>query len=56
MGEKTTAGTTAYGRFGDFYPFYLSQHANRVCRWLHWWLLTGLAAGYALFTYPPSKF
>jgi hypothetical protein len=42
MGEKTTAGTTAYGRFGDFYPFYL--------------LLAGLAAGYALFTYPPSKF
>ena len=24
-----------YRSFGDFYPFYLSQHANRTCRWLH---------------------
>jgi len=55
-------------RFTEFYPFYLSQHTNRVCRRLHfagstagltavflafwtlnfWWLLAGLAAGYAL--------
>jgi hypothetical protein len=27
--------TTAYRRFADFYPFYLSQHANRSCRRLH---------------------
>src|SRR5712664_1201021 len=57
-----------FARFADFYPFYLSQHSNRVCRRLHfagtslglaavlhafstlnfWWLLAGLAAGYAL--------
>ncbi len=63
MGEKSAA----YQRFSDFYPFYLSQHANRRCRWLHflgttlglaallhafstlnfWWLLAGVAAGYA---------
>ena len=63
MGENTAA----YRRFGEFYPFYLSQHANRTCRRLHfagttlglvavlhafatlnfWWLLAGLAAGYA---------
>ncbi len=21
--------------FSEFWPFYLSQHQNRVCRWLH---------------------
>jgi len=60
-----SAGT--FSRFADFYPFYLSQHADRTCRRLHfagtslggiaalhafstlnfWWLLAGLAAGYA---------
>ena len=24
-----------YQRFTDFYPFYLSEHANRTCRRLH---------------------
>ena len=24
-----------YTRFADFYPFYLSEHSNRVCRRLH---------------------
>ena len=24
-----------YSRFADFYPFYLSQHADRTCRRLH---------------------
>jgi len=24
-----------YSRFRDFYPFYLSEHANRTCRRLH---------------------
>ena len=24
-----------YQRFGDFYPFYLGEHVNRVCRRLH---------------------
>jgi hypothetical protein len=24
-----------YRRFSDFYPFYLSEHANRTCRRLH---------------------
>jgi len=24
-----------YGSFRDFYPFYLSEHANRTCRRLH---------------------
>jgi len=26
---------TSYGSFSDFYPFYLSQHANRTSRRLH---------------------
>jgi hypothetical protein len=62
MGDAAT-----YRSFGDFYPFYLSQHADPTCRRLHfagttlglaailhslstlnfWWLLPGLAAGYA---------
>jgi hypothetical protein len=25
----------AYAGFSEFYPFYLSQHANRTCRRLH---------------------
>jgi hypothetical protein len=24
-----------YNRFADFYPFYLTEHSNRVCRRLH---------------------
>jgi len=65
-----TTGRQEGGRFAsfaDFYPFYLSQHADRTCRRLHftgtslgllavlhafstlnfWWLLAGLASGYA---------
>jgi len=58
---------TNYRSFSDFYPFYLSEHANRTCRRLHfagttigvvclllaieslnaWWVLAGLASGYA---------
>jgi hypothetical protein len=29
-GESAT-----YPSFRDFYPFYLSQHRDRRCRWLH---------------------
>jgi|SRR5690348_7473576 hypothetical protein len=36
MGEKASAHQkAAFGRFSDFYPFYLSQHADRTCRRLH---------------------
>ena len=27
--------TDRYATFAAFYPFYLSEHANRTCRWLH---------------------
>jgi hypothetical protein len=27
--------TERYKSFGDFYPFYLSEHSNRICRRLH---------------------
>ena len=41
MGESVRA----YRSFGEFYPFYLSQHANRTCRRLHFVGTTlGLAA------------
>lgn len=26
---------TAFANFGEFYPFYLGEHANRTCRRLH---------------------
>jgi hypothetical protein len=26
---------SAFRKFGDFYPFYLGEHANRTCRRLH---------------------
>jgi len=26
---------TRYQNFGDFYPYYLSEHENRICRRLH---------------------
>jgi hypothetical protein len=62
-----TAAARPFERFADFYPFYLSQHADRTCRRLHfagttlglvallhafstlnfWWLLAGIASGYA---------
>ena len=38
-----------YGTFREFYPFYLSEHRNPVCRRLHftgsWLALGSLAAG-----------
>jgi hypothetical protein len=37
-----------YKSFADFYPFYLSQHGNRVCRFLHF---TGLIAVFLVVFY-----
>jgi hypothetical protein len=34
-----------YPTFGDFYPFYLGQHANQTCRRLHF---TGTSIAVAL--------
>ena len=36
-----------YKTFKDFYPFYLSQHADRNCRRLH---LTGTTLGLVIFS------
>ena len=53
MGGNTQAGNTApYPSFGAFYPFYLSQHADRTCRRLHFLgtslgLAAAICAGYA---------
>ncbi len=35
MSDTTSATDTAYQSFAEFYPFYLSQHANQTCRRLH---------------------
>ncbi len=32
----------SFRTFGDFYPFYLGEHANRTCRRLHFTGTTGL--------------
>lgn len=32
---SSVPATRRYGRFADFYPFYLSEHSNRTCRRLH---------------------
>jgi hypothetical protein len=88
---RAEATPVKYSRFAEFYPFYLSQHADRTCRRLHfagtslgllavlhafatlnfWWILAGIAAGYAFawvghfyfeknrpatFTYPVYSF
>jgi hypothetical protein len=33
--DAASGSATPFRRFGAFYPFYLSQHANRTCRRLH---------------------
>lgn len=35
MTESEPTSGTGYRSFAEFYPFYLSQHANIVCRRLH---------------------
>ena len=35
MTESNPSSDTKYRSFAEFYPFYLSQHANTVCRRLH---------------------
>jgi hypothetical protein len=41
-----------YRSFAEFYPFYLSEHSNAVCRRLHFTgsLLVVFAVLYAIFT------
>jgi len=34
MGQ-TESGSGRYASFAEFYPFYLSEHADRTCRRLH---------------------
>jgi hypothetical protein len=41
------AATRKYSSFSDFYPFYLSEHANRTCRRLHF-VGTSLGLAFAL--------
>ena len=46
--EESVRRVVHYRSFGEFYPFYLSQHADRTCRRLHFVGTTlRLAASYA---------
>jgi hypothetical protein len=44
-----------YAGFADFYPFYLSQHANRTCRRLHFFGTT-LALAFILHAFSTLNF
>ena len=35
MTDNEHSSDTEYRSFKEFYPFYLSQHANTTCRRLH---------------------
>jgi hypothetical protein len=37
--------STEYRNFAEFYPYYLQEHSNRTCRWLHF---IGTSLGLAL--------
>lgn len=41
--------------FGDFYPYYLSEHSNPVCRALHY-VGTMLGAGFLLYGLGTSRY
>jgi hypothetical protein len=47
MGGNSEVVAT-FRSFGEFYPFYLSQHANRTCRRLHF---AGTSRGLAAVLY-----
>ena len=45
----------AYSSFAEFYPYYLSEHANPTCRQLHFvgsWLVLGVIAAAAALGNP----
>ena len=48
----TAQTTERYQSFAEFYPYYLQEHSNDVCRRLHYVgsLLVLSILGYALFT------
>lgn len=54
MGENVEK-VAAYRSFGEFYPFYLSQHANRTCRRLHF-VGTTLGLGFLLHAFATLNF
>src|SRR5262249_54292708 len=44
--RRMAQADTKYATFADFYPFYLSEHANRTCRRLHF---VGTSLGFVWF-------
>jgi hypothetical protein len=40
--DPSGIGPERFASFGEFYPFYLSEHRNRVCRRLHFAGTTGV--------------
>lgn len=52
MMESAQSADKKYRSFAEFYPFYLSQHANTVCRRLHFLgsLLVLLILGFSVTT------
>lgn len=53
--KKHMPATARFSRFADFYPYYLSEHADRTCRRLHFvgtTLVIALAAASVLTANP----
>lgn len=55
MGEAATNPKAAFASFSRFYPFYLSQHADRTCRRLHF-VGTSLGLAAILHTFSTLNF
>ena len=52
LNESPSQAPAAFTSFADFYPYYLSEHQNTMCRRLHFigsWLVLFVLA-YSLFT------
>ncbi len=47
--------STRIGSFAEFYPFYLTQHADRMCRRTHFIGSTLALAGLAMFLYSANR-
>lgn len=43
-GHSTPDAAKRFGNFAEFYPFYLAEHGNRICRRLHFIGTSGVIA------------
>src|SRR3954463_6388182 len=53
--QMERSAAPAFSSFGDFYPFYLSQHSDRTCRRLHF-VGTSLGVAASLHAFATLEF